>query len=120
MSSHRQTIGHWGEDVAVEYLSAKGYSILARNVHCAHGEIDIVARKDDLLVFVEVKTRTSHSFAFPEDAVTRRKQVFMLSAAEDYLQKHPESGESWQFDVIAVEGAPGGKAKIEYFENVIG
>jgi putative endonuclease len=120
MSSYRQTIGQWGEEVAVDYLTAKGYSILARNVHYAHGEIDIVAKKDDLLVFVEVKTRRSHSFAYPEDAVTHRKQAFMLSAAEDYLQKHPDSGENWQFDVIAVEGTPGGKAKIEHFENVIG
>ncbi len=120
MSKRRQTIGHWGEDTAADYLSARGYSILARNVHYAHGEIDIVASRDELLIFVEVKTRSSHSFAFPEDAVTRRKQVFMLSAAEEYLQEHPETGDSWQFDVIAVEGIPGGEASIEHFENVIG
>jgi len=120
MSNRRQVVGRWGEDAAAEYLAANGYTVLARNVHSAHGEIDIVASKDGLLVFVEVKTRSSHTFAYPEDSVTRRKQAYMLSAAEEYLQAHPESGESWQFDVIAVEGTPGGKAQIEHFENVIG
>jgi putative endonuclease len=105
--------------VAVEYLKANGYTVLARNLRTPHGELDIVASKDNLLVFVEVKTRSSHSFAYPEDSVTPRKQAHMLSAAEDYLQQHPESGETWQFDVIAVEGRPGAKPEIVHFENVI-
>ena len=120
MTNRRQVIGSWGEDTAAEYLRANGYTVLRRNVRTAHGEIDIVGSKDGLLVFVEVKTRSSHSFAYPEDSVTRRKQAYMLSAAEEYLQAHPESGESWQFDVIAVEGTPGRKAQIEHVENVIG
>jgi putative endonuclease len=120
MSARTQAIGRWGEQTAAEYLQARGYTILARNLHTPHGEIDIVAGKDDLILFVEVKTRSSHSFAYPEDSVTRRKQAHMLSAAETYLEQHPESGETWQFDVIAVEGQPGGKAQIEHFENVIG
>jgi putative endonuclease len=120
MSTGRQITGRWGEDAAAEYLNERGYTVLARNVHSAHGEIDIVASKEGLLVFVEVKTRRSHDFAYPEDSVTHRKQAYLLSAAEDYLQAHPESGDSWQFDVIAVEGKPGGKALITHFENVIG
>ena len=120
MTNRRQLLGRWGEDTAAAYLAAKGYSILERNVRTAHGEIDIIASKEGLLVFVEVKTRRSHAFGYPEDSVTRRKQTYLLSAAAEYLQAHPESGESWQFDVIAVEGTPGGKAQIEHFENVIG
>ncbi len=120
MTTARQAMGKWGEEQAVEYLSARGYKVLERNVHCTHGEIDIVASKDGLLVFIEVKTRRSHTFAYPEDSVTHRKQVYMLSAAEEFLQAHPESGDSWQFDVIAVEGKPGWKAQIAHFENVIG
>jgi len=119
MSTHTQVVGRWGEDTAAQYLAANGYTVLARNVHSAHGEIDIIASKDGLLIFVEVKTRSTHTFAYPEDSVTRRKQAYLLSAAEDYLQAHPESGDSWQFDVIAVEGTPGGKAQIDHFENVI-
>ena len=118
MTTTKQATGRWGEEAATEYLKAKGYSVLARNVFSAHGEIDIVASKDGLLVFVEVKTRRSHAFAFPEDSVTRRKQAYMLFAAEEYLQEHPDSGDSWQFDVIAVEGKPGGKAQVVHFENV--
>lgn len=107
MSTHRQIVGRWGENVAAEYLGKKGYTVVDRNVRAAHGEIDIVARKDELLVFVEVRTRTSHSFSYPEETVTLRKQAYILAAAEEYLLLHPESGDSWQFDLIAVEGSPG-------------
>jgi putative endonuclease len=120
MKNHKQTIGIWGEDLARSYLEEKGYEIVARNVRTTHGEIDIIANKDGLMVFVEVKTRTSHFFAYPEASVTQRKQTHMLLAAEAYLNQHPECSDSWQFDVIAIEGKPGGNAQIEHFENVIG
>src|SRR3972149_5508282 len=118
MSNAKQRFGRWGEDAAAQYLVVKGYTIVARNVHSAHGELDIIASKGGVLVFVEVKARSSHSFAYPEDSVTRRKQAFLLSAAEAYLQAHPDGGDSWQFDVIAVEGRPGGKAVIEEFGDL--
>jgi putative endonuclease len=119
MTTQKQAIGQWGEEIASHYLESKGYTICARNFHAAHGEIDIVASKEAALIFVEVKTRSSHAFAYPEDSVTLRKQAAMLSAAEDYLQAHPESAESWQFDVIAIERKTGGKPEIVHFENVI-
>lgn len=120
MSTHRQALGRWGEEQAARYLQAGGYTVLRRNQRTPHGEIDLLACKDGLLVFVEVKTRSSHSFAYPEASVTPRKQAHMLAAAEHYLQEHPESGETWQFDVLAVERGPGGEALITHFENVIG
>jgi putative endonuclease len=119
MTTQKQAIGKWGEETAARYLERNGYTVLVRNFHTAHGEIDIVASKADVLVFVEVKTRSSHAFAYPEDSVTLRKQAYMLSAAEDYFQAHPESAESWQFDVIAIERKPGGKPELVHFENVI-
>ena len=119
MSTPKQAFGHWGEDTACVYLESHGYTILGRNYHTAHGEIDIVASKAGVLTFVEVKTRSSHSFAYPEDSVTKRKQEHMLSAAAEYLQAHPESGESWQFDEIAIERRPGDTPEIVHFENVI-
>jgi putative endonuclease len=119
-TNHRQRIGRWGEETAAQYLISNGYTILDRNVRSAHGEIDLVATKEGLLVFVEVKTRSSHSFAYPEDSVTRRKQAYLLFSAEEYLQAHPGSGDSWQFDVISVVGHPHGEVQIEHFENVIG
>jgi putative endonuclease len=120
MTGKTQATGKWGEEIAARYLESQGYTIRARNVHTAHGEIDIVAGKEAAIIFVEVKTRSSHAFAYPEDSVTRRKQAHMLSAAQDYLQALPESTESWQFDVIAIEGKPGRKPEIVHFENVIG
>jgi putative endonuclease len=120
MTGKTQATGQWGEEIATRYLENHGYTICARNVHTAHGEIDIIAAKEAALIFVEVKTRSSHSFAYPEESVTLRKQAHMLSAAQDYLQAHPESPESWQFDVIAIERKPGGKPEIVHFENVIG
>ena len=119
MSTQKQAFGRWGEETAVTYLEKHGYTILERNFHSAHGEIDIVASKQALLIFVEVKTRSSHSFAYPEDSVTQGKQAHMLSAAAEYLQAHPESSESWQFDVIAIERKPGESPEIVHFENVI-
>jgi putative endonuclease len=120
MTTQKQATGRWGEETAACYLESHGYAILARSLHTAHGEIEIVASKEGGLVFVEVKTRSSHAFAYPEDSVTRHKQEHMLSAAEEYFQTHPESSESWQFDVIAIERKPGGKPEIVHFENVIG
>lgn len=119
MTSDRQKYGLWGEQAAADYLLARGYTIIDRNVRTAHGEIDLVAGMEGLIIFVEVKTRRSHSFAYPEEAVTSRKQVHMMSAAETYLQEHPECPDTWQFDVIAVEGQPGKEIHIEHFENVI-
>ena len=119
MTNPKQALGQWGEETAVRYLERHGYTILARNFHTAHGEIDIVAGMEAALIFVEVKTRSSHTFAYPENSVTLRKQAHLLSAAEEYLQAHPEGAESWQFDVIAIERKPGGKPEIFHFENVI-
>ena len=120
MSDRRQRIGRWGEEHAARYLQEHGYIILERNLRTPHGEIDILSRKDDLLVFVEVKTRSSIAFGYPEQAVTPRKQAHMLAAAEAYFETHPDSSDAWQFDVIAIERKPGAEPEIVHFENVIG
>ena len=114
---HNQKIGRWGEDTAAEYLRERGYEILDKNARTPYGEIDLVARRDELTVFVEVKTRTSRRFGLPEDAITPRKQAHMLAAAEHYAAEHEI--DSWQADVLAVEGAPGKTPSIEHFENVL-
>jgi putative endonuclease len=119
MTNPRQRLGQWGEQVAADYLAARGYAVLERNFRTRHGELDIVARREDALIFVEVKTRASSAYAFPEEAVTRRKQLHLLSAAEDYLESNPQSGPTWQVDVIAVEGRPGTEPIVTHFENVL-
>lgn len=131
MSTPRQSLGRWGEEVAAEYLESQGYSVLERNVRTPYGEIDIVACQSfknpeafqeisQAIVFVEVKTRSTRDFGPPEGSVTPRKQAHMLAAAQAYLQEHPELEGDWRIDVIAIARyRPDRKVEIRHFENVI-
>ena len=124
MSRVRKSFGDWGEGLAAEFLQDQGYSLLARNQRTPYGKIDLIARQtaDDrsVIVFVEVKTRSSSSFGLPEEAITPRKQEHMLSAAQFYLQQHPELDQDWRIDVIAVERYnPDKPPQITHFENAI-
>ena len=108
-----------GENLAKEYLVSKGYVILENNFRTPHGELDLIAEKGGVLVFVEVKTRSSHYFGYPEQAITKRKQSFMKSAAEYYFSSHENTPMTWQFDVISIENKTSGDPVITHFENVI-
>jgi putative endonuclease len=114
---HNQTVGRWGEETAVTFLSQRGYEILARNARTPYGEIDIIARLGDLTIFVEVKTLSSSKNFFPEQNVTARKREHMLACAECYAAGN--AIDHWQIDVIAVEGKQGLEPKITHFENAI-
>jgi putative endonuclease len=114
--ARNQVVGHWGEVAAAEYLGRLGYEIVARNVRTPYGEIDLIARKEGISVFVEVKARTSTALGPPEMAVTPRKRDHMLSSAAHYAQ---ENGiDHWQIDVIAVQKSTDGTS-ITLFENAI-
>ena len=114
--SRNQTIGRWGEQAAAVYLSEHRYEIAERNVRTPYGEIDLVAHKDGLTIFIEVKARTSKSFGPPEVAVTLRKQAHMQACAEYYAQQNEI--DHWQIDVVAVERV-NGKVEIMHFENAL-
>jgi putative endonuclease len=114
---HNQRIGKWGEDIAAEHLAERGYEILARNARTPYGEIDIVAKQDDIVFFVEVKTLTSSKNLLPEHNITPRKREHMRNAAEHYAAEHEI--DHWQIDVISIEGRPGLKPEITHFENAI-
>ncbi len=122
--THKQHIGRWGETVAGYFLEQRGYRVLARNVRTGRGEIDLVAQQDsgEVLVFIEVKTRTNASFGLPEEAVDARKLEHLFRAAEAYLEAHPElAGQEWRIDAIAIQGKPGDKVEdvhFEHFENI--
>lgn len=120
MTTQKQALGRWGEETAAHYLQEHGYAILARNLRTPHGEIDILTKKEGALVFVEVKVRSTNAFGFPEEAVTPRKQAHMLMAAEHYFEQHPDSPETWQFDIIAITRKAGAPPEIAHFENIIG
>jgi putative endonuclease len=115
----RQSLGRWGEAIAAEYLSQRGYTILEHNARTPYGELDLVASQGDILVFVEVKTRASHSLGPPEISVTTTKQAHLLSAAKSYLQDRPNLQYDWRIDVIAVLRLPGQLPQIDHFENIL-
>lgn len=112
-----QLIGKRGEQMAADYLVEKGYSILGRNIRTPYGEIDILARLDQILVFVEVKTRTSSTFGFPEISVSERKIAHMEESALHYTSENAFNG-SWQLDVISITVRKGNSPEILHFENV--
>ncbi|NOY39995.1 MAG: YraN family protein [Nitrospirae bacterium] len=94
--------GKEGEAFAVKYLRKKGYRIMASNYQTPIGEIDIVARDGDTIVFVEVKTRQSLLYGYPSEAVTWRKRERLKRLALYYLKVHRMLGASGRFDVIGL------------------
>jgi len=114
--SHNQRIGRWGEAAAADYLTARGYDIVGRNIRTPFGEIDLLARIENLTVFVEVKARTTRSLGPPEIAVGQQKQAHMKACAEHYAQQNQI--DHWRIDVIAVERIRE-KAEITHFENAV-
>ncbi len=100
MAKHNET-GIKGEQIAENFLADKGYRILHRNWCSGKKEIDLVALKDDVLVFIEVKTRNRIDFGYPEEAVGRRKQEFMKIAAEAFMDANKEF-KKIQFDIVSV------------------
>ncbi len=117
--SDRRAQGKQGEDRAATYLTAGGYTIIERNFTSRYGEIDLVCRDGDTLVFVEVKTRRPSGFGTAAEAVSRPKQRRLISAAQDYLQKTGDSHSSVRFDVVTIEGGRDGSPSITLIKNAI-
>ena len=93
--------GRWGEDLATHYLQQSGYEILHRNWRFSRFEIDIIAAKNQLLHFIEVKTRSSLQFGFPEESVSAKKMTNLMKAGAQYQYQYPE----WtkvQYDVLSI------------------
>jgi putative endonuclease len=106
MTKERLSLGKKGEDLAIAQLRVLKYKILERNFKCALGEIDIIAREKDTLVFVEVKTRTTRDFGGPAAAVNERKQRQLSKVALTYLNQKKITEMPARFDVVAVELIP--------------
>jgi len=116
MTRERLSLGKKGEDLAIAQLKALKYKILERNYKCPLGEIDIIAREKDMLVFVEVKTRTTRDFGGPAAAVNERKQRQLSKVALTYLNQKKLTGLPARFDVVAIELIPP-SARVEVIRN---
>ncbi len=110
-----QSIGKNGEDQAVQFLVDNGYSVLKRNFRYKRSEIDIICKKDELLVFIEVKTRSSLSFGPPESFVSENQQASIVRGAEAYMEAEAWEGEL-RFDVISILKGDRG-LEIEHFKD---
>ncbi len=95
-------IGKFGEKAAVEYLREHGYKILHTNYRCSLGELDIVALDKDTLVFIEVKSRSSDFFGYPQEGVTKKKQSKIIKLAQVYIKQNQKAGYKCRFDVVSV------------------
>jgi putative endonuclease len=121
MSTSRRDLGIWGEEAAVEYLQGNGYEVLKRNARTPEGELDIVARDNECLVFVEVKARSGRTHGSPEDALTDRKRRRLVRAAWSFLQERELTEAEWRIDVVAIEGSVArGVLRLDHYVNAIG
>ena len=100
MANHNNT-GHLGEKMAAEYLLKRGFNILHKNWRHSHWEVDVIASLNDTLHFIEVKTRRTNKFGFPEDDVTKKKMENLINASEEYLLLYPQ-WKQIQFDILSI------------------
>lgn len=109
---NKKEIGKQKEQQAVEFLQNKGYRILYQNYRTKIGEIDIVAKDNNTIVFIEVRSREYDTLGRPEESVNKRKQSKIAKVASLFLATYPDSYESVRFDVVAIL-----KDKIVHIEN---
>ena len=120
MGRGNRSIGKTGEMAALEFLKKKGYRILETNARTPFGEIDIVAKKKNVTIFVEVKTRTTSSLGPPYLSVTRAKEKQMIKNALCYLKRRGLLGSYWRIDVVSVKlNYEYQVENIELFENAV-
>lgn len=112
----RQSLGKLGEDLACAELQRRGYAVLDRRYRTRFGEIDIVCRDHEDIVFVEVKTRADDAFGPPAEAVTGWKQRRIAQMAVDFLARRRLAGHPCRFDVVAVSFERG-RPQVEVYEN---
>lgn len=110
------SLGEKGEDLASRYLRKKGYKVIARNYKTRLGEIDIIAEKDNMVVFVEVKTRSNISFGYPFEAVNQRKRQKLKKVALLYLKRYPRQYPV-RFDVLSITLRENNNPVIEHITN---
>ena len=126
MVTARRKLGDLGEKLAKEYLEKQGYEIIERNYQKKCGEIDLIARKNKIIIFIEVKTRTKNKdknkeYNPPEEAVNFSKQRKIIKTARSYLFENRYSGKTdWQIDIIAIElNQKNRRASLRHIKNAV-
>lgn len=114
MAKHNET-GAWGEEIARDHLRRNGYTVLDKNTHIGHNEIDIIALKGNTIAFVEVKTRST-AFTDPLDAIDEKKIRRLARAADSYMQAF-NIRHNPQFDIITVVGTPESGFKLNHYPD---
>lgn len=114
----KDAVGEYGERIAAAHLTAAGLVVLERNWRCPIGELDIVARDGDVLVFCEVKTRTSVAFGAPLEAVTARKAARLRRLAAAWMRERGLHLPEVRIDLVGVLRPPRGPAQVEHVRGV--
>ena len=117
MDADRRALGAEGEARAARFLAARGYRVVDRNVRAGGVELDLVATRGRLVVFVEVKTRRSRAAGAPEEAVDFRKRERLVRGALAWLAAHGRPGQHARFDVIACEWSAEGRWCVRHWEG---
>jgi putative endonuclease len=116
----KRETGALGERIAREFLGKNGYDIIETNYRCPEGEIDIIAKQGDTLVFIEVRTKMSRLFGSPEESITRVKKERLITLAGRYGQEHENLPAAWRIDVVAIQIDRQGKvSRIDLIENAV-
>ena len=113
--------GRQGEQLAKKFLLQKGYFSICENYHIRGGEIDLIMKKDDIIIFVEVKTRHGQYFGEGHEAVNGRKKIKLIRTIMHYLnENYQHSGQLWQLDVIGIQLQPEiNRATIKHYQNIL-
>lgn len=115
-TDRRKRIGRWGESLAERYLKEKGFTVLERNFRAHRGEIDLIAKDGETLVFVEVKTKTREGFGEPEDWIDEKKQDQIGKVAMGYLMEKGIEQTDCRFDVVGIIKI-GSRTEIRHIED---
>lgn len=116
-SLNTRSTGDWGEDLALRYLTERGYTLVERNYRTRYGEIDLILRNSATLVFIEVKLRRGREFGDPVEAVTPRKQAAVRSIAEQYLAEREPDFEDLRFDVVGILASRDEPPKVQHIQD---
>ena len=102
MKKYNKDIGSYGENLAIDYLVKKNYNLLAKNFRNRHGEIDLIFKESDTIIFIEVKSRYSYHFGLPRESVTYFKQKQIIYISNYFLYKYKLLNHNCRFDVIEI------------------